>query len=123
MIDLKLSNGTKLDIQYPIELKDENGNIVYRQYSYGTWEKSEYTNGECTYSEISNGYWVKSEYTDGKRTYYENSDGYWAKFEYTDVKCTYWEDSDGNEWGTPKSNKKQAILDQIEVLKKQAEEL
>ena len=83
MIDLKLSNGTKLDIAYPIKLKDKDGNTVYIQGSNGYWLKSEYTNGECTYYEDSNG--VKS--------------------------------------GTPKSDKKQAILDQIEVLKKQAEAL
>ena len=83
MIDLKLSNGTQLDIQYPIDLKDKNGNSVY----------------------------------------WENSSGNWAKYEYTEGQCTYREDSNGLKEGTPKSNKKQAILDQIEVLKKQAEEL
>jgi len=83
MIDLKLSNGTKLDIEYPIELKDKDGNSVY----------------------------------------WENSNGDWEKREYTDGKCTYWENSNGTKCGTPKSNKKQAILDQIEVLKKQAEAL
>ena len=103
MIDLKLSNGTKLDIQYPIELKDEDGNIVYRQNSKG--------------------YWIKSEYTKGELTYWKSSDGYWEKYEYTNGKRTYFENSHGAKWGTPKSNKKQAILDQIEVLKKQAEAL
>ena len=83
MIDLKLSNGTKLDIEYPIKLKDKNGNSVY----------------------------------------WENSFGYWSKREYTDGNCTYWEESNGKKYGTPKSNKKQAILNQIEALKKQAEEL
>ena len=103
MIDLKLSNGTQLDIAYPIILKDKDGNTVYIQNLDGKWEKNEYTNGKCTYWEDSFGYWRKSEYTDGK--------------------CTYWEGSNGAKWGTPKSNKKQAILDQIEALKKQAEAL
>ncbi len=103
MIDLKLSNGTKLDIKYPIELKDEDGNIVYFQ--------------------DSNGHWTKSEYTDGNCTYWEDSDGDWSKREFTNGKLTYWEDSDGTKQGTPKSDKKQAILDQIEKLKKQAEAL
>jgi len=110
MINLKLSNGDKLDIRYPIKLKDKDGNTVYRQWSSGNWKKSEFTNGNCTYWEDSDGYWAKREYTNGERTYYE--------------------DLLGDKWGTPKSNKKQAILDQIqglqdqiEVLKKQAEEL
>ena len=83
MIDLKLSNGTKLDIRYPIKLKDKDGNIVYRQWTDGSWAKYEYTEGQCTYREYSNG----------------------AK------------------WGTPKSNKKQAILDQIQGLQDQIEAL
>jgi hypothetical protein len=103
MIDLKLSNGTKLDIEYPIELKDKDGNSVYWETSNGDWEKREFTNG--------------------KRTYFEDSNRYWAKYEYTNGNCTYWENSNGTKSGTPKSNKKQAILDQIEVLKKQAEAL
>ncbi len=78
MIDLKLSNGTKLDIAYPIFLKDEDGKVVYSQWSNGYWSKREFTNGELT----------------------------------------YWEDSDGSKEGTPKSDKKQAILDQVEALKK-----
>ena len=109
MIDLKLSNGKKLDIEYPIELKNKDGKIVYSQDSNGNWVKYEYTNGECTY--------------------WENSDGHWSKSEYTNGKCTYWVTSFGTKWGTPKSNKKQAILDQIqglqdqiEALKKQAEQ-
>ena len=103
MIDLKLSNGTKLDIKYPILLKDKDGNVVYFQWFDGDWVKREYTDGNCTYWEDSNGNWEKREYTNGERTYYEHSSGY--------------------KEGTPKSNKKQAILDQIEALKKQAEEL
>ena len=103
MIDLKLSNGTKLDIAYPIELKDKNGNFVYSQDSDGNWGKREYTDGECTYWEDSYGYWVKREFKNGK--------------------CTYCEDSLGAKSGTPKSNKKQAILDQIEVLQDQIEVL
>ena len=103
MIDLKLSNGTKLDIEYPIILRDKDGNR--------------------TYYETSNGYWAKWEYTNDNKTYFEDSNGYWAKYEYTNGKETYFENSDGYKEGTPKSNKKQEILDQIEVLKKQAEEL
>ena len=55
MIDLKLNNGTKLDIEYPIKLKDKDRNIVYNQYSNGNWEKREYTDGKRTYWEDSDG--------------------------------------------------------------------
>jgi hypothetical protein len=103
MINLKLSNGTKLDIKYPIKLKDKNGKIVYIQWSSGSWTKYEYTNG--------------------KRTYYEDSSGNWEKCEFTDGERTYCENSKGDKWGTPKSNKKQAILDQIQGLQDQIEEL
>ena len=103
MIDLQLSNGKKLDIEYPIILRDKDGNIVYTQWLNGDWTKREYTNGKCTY--------------------WENSFGDWQKIEYTNGKRTYWESSNGTKHGTPKSDKKQAILNQIEELKKEAEAL
>ena len=86
----KLSNGKELDIAYPIEIKDKQGNETYCEYSDGFWYKSEYdSNGNCTYFENSCGYWYKSEYdSNGNCTYYENSDKFWYKREY---------DSNGNE--------------------------
>jgi hypothetical protein len=53
---LKLSNGNELDIKYPIEIKDSNGNTVYCEVSNGSWYKREYN-------------------SDGEETYYENSYG------------------------------------------------
>ena len=59
----KLSNGKELDIQFPIKLRDRNGNVVY--------------------IEDSNGYWAKREYDENdNEIYYENSYGGWCKWEY-----------------------------------------
>lgn len=62
---------------FPIEIKDEAGNVTYCETSNG-WLKREYdSNGNRTYYENSAGYWIKSEYdSDSNETYYENSDGY-----------------------------------------------
>ena len=46
-----------IDFTFPIEIKDANGNVTYR--------------------EDSDGFWVKREYdANGNKTYYEDSDGY-----------------------------------------------
>ncbi len=57
---------------------NQNGKLVYREYSNGYWEKREYDdNGNKVYYENSFGYWVKREYDDnGNKIYHENSDGY-----------------------------------------------
>ena len=75
---LKLSNGNELNIQYPIEIKDKDGNVVYTENSYGFWIKREFdSKGNQTYSENSNGYWCKSEFDSrGNETYYEDSYGH-----------------------------------------------
>mgnify|MGYP003128907299 CR=1 FL=1 len=66
-----------IDFEFPIEIKDENGNVTYYEDSDGGWCKSEYdSNGNRTYFEDSGGIWCKREYdADGKETYYENSAG------------------------------------------------
>ena len=52
-------NVTKL----PFEIKDHNGNEIYRENSIGDWHKYEYdTNGNIIYFEDSTGYWEKYEY-------------------------------------------------------------
>lgn len=60
---------------YPIEIKDENGNVTYFEDSDGDWYRSEYDdNSNETYYESSNGYWYRSEYdANSKQTYYEGS--------------------------------------------------
>jgi hypothetical protein len=62
---------------FPFEIKDKNGKVIYWEFSHGYWYKCEYdTNGKVIYSEDSNGYWRKCEYdANGKVIYSENSDG------------------------------------------------
>jgi hypothetical protein len=64
--------------EFPFEIKDSNGKLIYREESDG-------------------GYWAKSEYdSKGNRIYFENSDGFWIKREYdSNGKMIYWENSDG----------------------------
>ncbi len=44
------------NVEYPIQLYDGNGNIIYFENSDGYWEKWEHdSNGNLIYSEDSNG--------------------------------------------------------------------
>ena len=62
---LKFKNGKKLDVAYPIEIRDSNGNVVYIEESDNLWIKYEYNSkGKITYCEDSNNYWSKTEYDD-----------------------------------------------------------
>ncbi len=48
---------------FPFEIKDKNGNVLYYENSYGFWVKREYNkNGKQIYSENSDGFWLKREY-------------------------------------------------------------
>ena len=84
--------------EFPLYIKDKNGNEIYWENSIGCWRKSEYdSKGNEIYCENSTGYWRKSEYdSKGNKIYCEDSDGYWRKSEY-DSKGNkiYCEDSDG----------------------------
>ena len=62
---------------FPFEIKDKNGNIIYREYSNGYWVKREHDDrGKEIRFENSNGLWLKSEYDDrGNQIYFENSSG------------------------------------------------
>jgi len=62
---------------FPFEIKDKNGNVIYYENSTEFWEKGEFdSNGNLIYLEDSNGYWWKKKY-DSKRNliYFENSKG------------------------------------------------
>jgi len=63
---------------FPFEIKDKNGNIIYREVSNGHWMKREYNDQDNEiYGGNSNGYWFKRECDDqGNEIYYENSNGY-----------------------------------------------
>jgi len=56
---------------------DVNGNIIYREYSDGSWVKYEYdNNGYNIYYEDSDGHWVKYEYdNNGNNIYRETING------------------------------------------------
>jgi hypothetical protein len=72
---------------FPIRIKDANGNETYYENSTGYWER---------YERDAKGY----------VTYFENSDDYWARYEYdANGYETYHEDSDGFKRGTPRSSK------------------
>ena len=135
---LKLSNGNELNIEYPVEIKDKDGNIVYSENSDGYWYKSEYdskgnqtysensdgfwvkrefnSKGNQTYAENSNGYWFKREYdSNGNRTYYENSNWYWYKSEFdSEGNRTYYENSYGDKEGISKNPIKELTIEQIQ---------
>ena len=76
--------------EFPFEIKDSSGNIIYFENSDGFWNKKEYdSNGNRIYSEDSYGSWYKYKYdSNGNQIYFENSNGYWTKKEY---------DSNGNQ--------------------------
>ena len=63
--------------EFPFQIKDSKGNLIYLEYSNEFWEKREYdSKGNKIYWENSTGYWVKYEYdSDGNVIYWENSKG------------------------------------------------
>ncbi len=84
--------------EFPFEIKDKSGKVLYFERSDGYWWKYEYdSNGNEIYFERSDGWWCKYEYdSNGNLIYYENSNGYWCKWEYdSNGKILYFENSDG----------------------------
>ena len=84
--------------EFPFEINDKNGNIIYFENSRGSWSKQEYDqNGNQIYFENSRGYLEKREYDqNGKQIYFENSEGTWEKREYDqNGKQIYYENSNG----------------------------
>jgi hypothetical protein len=63
--------------EFPLEIKDSQGNQIYYENSNGYWFKSEYdSNGNIIYYENSKGFWCKGEYdSQGKEIYFESSKG------------------------------------------------
>jgi len=84
--------------EFPFEIKDSQGKIIYREVYDGSWTRREYdSQGKRTYLETSTGYWYKSEYdSQGNEIYYEDSYGYWEKREYdSQGNLIYYEESNG----------------------------
>lgn len=88
-----------LDIkEFPFEIRDSNGNLIYREYSDGFWIKQEFdSSGNKLYYEDSDGFWYKQEFdSSGNLIYRESSDGYWVKWEFdSSGNVIYYENSDG----------------------------
>ena len=63
--------------EFPFEINNSNGNLIYFEYSDGYWVKREYdSKGNKIYFETSNGYWEKWKYdSKGNLIYLEDSDG------------------------------------------------
>jgi hypothetical protein len=84
--------------EFPFEIKDSQGNLIYYENSEGGWWKNEYdSQGNVIYFENSEGHWSKREYdSNGNEIYHEDSDGHWSKREYdSNGNEIYHEDSDG----------------------------
>ena len=76
--------------EFPLYIKDKNGNESYCEDENGYWIKTEYdSKGNRIYCEDSTGFWFKTEYdSKGNEIYWEDNTGDWIKTEY---------DSKGNE--------------------------
>jgi hypothetical protein len=83
---------------FPFEIKDKKGKLIYYEDSEGFWIKCGYNDkGNEIYYENSDGFWIKNKYDDaGNDIYREYSDGFWSKSEYDDAgNRIYCESSDG----------------------------
>ena len=98
---------------FPFEIKDKNGKLIYHENSTGYWTKREYdSNGNVIYFGDSTGYWEKREWdASGNWVYYENSNGSWTKREYdASGELIYYENSNGDiEDNRPKTEVQKAI--------------
>jgi hypothetical protein len=62
---------------FPFEIKDKQGRVIYYEASTEFWERREYDmQGNEKYFEYSDGYYCEREFdSDGNVTFYKNSDG------------------------------------------------
>jgi hypothetical protein len=84
--------------EFPFEIKNSNGKLIYWEESDRNWIKREYdSDGNEIYWENSDGFWIKYEYNSNRnRIYSENFNGFWIKREYdSNGNVIYWEDSYG----------------------------
>jgi len=105
--------------EFPFEINDSNGNLIYLEDSKGYWFKREYdSDGKEIYWETSDGAWIKRKFdSEGKEIYYESSSGFWEKRKYdSEGKEIYLE----NSWGTIRDNRpKTDVQKAIELLTKE----
>ena len=62
---------------FPFEIWDENGNLIYMEWDNSYWERWERNDkGDTIYFEDSNSFWARLEYGEqGNTIYYETSNG------------------------------------------------
>ncbi len=116
MIELKFKNGNKVDVVYPIILKDSRGNKVYSETESGYYVMYEFDDkGNETYNENSHGHWAKREYDiNGNETSFEDANGYWVKREFDENgNKTYYENSDGSRKGTSKHDVVEMTMEEV----------
>ncbi len=84
--------------EFPFEIRDENGALIYYENEDGTWEKKETKtiaeqlgikkfpfeikdkNGNTIYIEREDGSWEISKYDEeGKQVFHQNQNGFWAE--------------------------------------------
>ena len=85
--------------KFPFEIKDDNQNVIYYEYSDEYWVKQKFDkNNNRIYFEDSNEYWVKYEFDkNNNRIYFNDSNGFWVKLEYDDNNNEiYYENLRGN---------------------------
>jgi len=85
-------------IDFPFEITNVKGNLIYKEWEDGYWARWEYDErGNKIYVENSDGFWLKREYDlNGKEIYFENSKGLWVKREWdSNGKEIYYENSKG----------------------------
>ncbi len=103
--ELTFKDGRKLDVAYPIQLKDSRGNEVYFENCHGTWTKYEFdSNDNEIYAEYSTGFWIERKYNEkDQMTYLIDSNGFWQKQQYNPDNGfeTYYENSYGDIRGKP----------------------
>jgi len=83
---------------FPFEIRDKRGDIIYKEVENGFWEKWDYDEqGNKIYVENSEGLWAKREYDyQGNEIYFENSKGLWVKREWdSNGKEIYYKNSKG----------------------------
>jgi len=62
--------------EFPFNVQDENGKLVYTEYENGYWTRREWdSQGRQIYFENSAGFWIKTEWDEnGKRTQFNWND-------------------------------------------------
>jgi hypothetical protein len=68
---------------FPFEIKDDRGNLIYVESKDGHWSRWEHdSEGKEIYYQNSYNYWAKWERSDKSEIYYQDSYGFWSKSQY-----------------------------------------